>query len=717
MMTAPQILKIFLFPALLLSAQNVVGAPRSDMEEIIVTVSAERREKDILKSPLSLNVLDGEQLRKAAVFDSLDLPQQVPGLMITTNAILGQPYIRGVGTDLLSGGSDPSVSLYQDGIYLTRPLNAITDLFDVKRVEVLKGPQGVLFGRNSTGGVLHIITKEPHGGNEVGANLYYGNHAHVRVDGVLNTPLSQSVSLRLALQVTDRGGLVTNLVDQSKLDDLNSSALRLKLKWTISDQSDLLIGTDYSRDTGTRHLAPKLVAPYDATPAVLFGGMVPPTVRDVMHDAPVASLISVWGINSRYRYLGDAVTFTSRSSWRESHFEGIFDLDGTQLPLGTNMPMEKSGSFSQELELKSAGDGDLEWLIGAFYGHENITQRLDLNTIDITSSPPAFLRDLATAKVTSSVYSLFGEIGYRLTSRLRLKAGLRYSHESKKNDFVETVNDFAIADYIVSDSWNSASPHVRAEYEMKEDIFLYASISNGFKSGGFNVNQAQMASFEPEKLWAYEAGLKASFMDGKGTVSAALFHYDYQNMQVNVLSPLALPGERFTIQNAAKSTLQGAEISLNITPAERLNIGVSLAYLDTKFDKFITINRNDPFGNPDKSGNPLPLAPEVTLNFAADYTIPVSDNAEVTISGQYHYRSSVYFDPFKDPGNQGGEIHLLNARLEYHDVDGNWYLALVGKNLTNRLYIANKGRLDGTLGNRVQYADPRSYGVQVGIKY
>lgn len=364
-----------------------MGADAAPTEEIVVT--ADRRERPLSNAPLSASAPTGAELRASGIDSTQDLFFRTPGFEFSTNSVLGQPYLRGVGSDLITAGSESSVATFIDGVYRPRPVGSLYDFFDVERVEVLKGPQGTFFGRNATGGLVHVVTRDPEPELEAEGDASYGSFDAIRARGVLNAPLSgDRAILRVAGLRTRRDGYTRELERGDRLDDEDLSALRGKLLVRPIDGLSLLFSADGASDHGSRNLAVKVAEPFSGSPAVALGGTVPANPRRVHFDAPTRAEVDSWGGSARLGFERDGFGVSSLMAFRRSEIREALDLDGTEIPFATNRPSEDSRAWSEELQLRWDELDSLESLAGAYYLHENVTQQLDV------SFPLAGIRDI-----------------------------------------------------------------------------------------------------------------------------------------------------------------------------------------------------------------------------------------------------------------------------------------------------------------------------------
>lgn len=677
-------------------------------EDIIVT--AERRERPLEKAPLSLAVFSGEGLDESGIQTTLDLPLRIPGMVFTTNTVLGQPYIRGVGSDIISVGAENSVATFVDGVYRARPLAALQDFYDVERVEVLKGPQGTLFGRNATGGAIHLHSKDPAPELAGGADFLYGSFDELRIRAFANVPVvDERVLARVAGMWTQRDGYLHNEFLGTRVDDEDLGALRGKLTATPHEKLQILVSGDYSREQSSRNLAPKLGEPLTGSPAFLAGGTVPAAPRRVFYDTEPKPDVEDYGGSARLELALDEISVTSLTAYRETHVSEALDLDATELDFLTNFPREDSQVVTQELQLASTTGGRFEWLAGVFYLHEDAFQSLDVTI------PPLGIRDQPSAQLDVDAVGVFGDLSWNASEQWRASVGLRYSYEHKRQHFRELLNGTVIADFDAAADWHAPTPRFVVEYTPWQQLFLYASAARGFKSGGFNSGVFQEEPFDPEFVWAVEVGARASPWE-RTRLHAALFYYAYDDIQLQVISPDAvIPFPR--VENAGSATIWGAEAELGVEPLDGLRLDLSGAFLDAHFDQLTTLDPNDLMGDPDQSGNRMPRAPEFAAWVGVQYTLSLGRFGTLTPRAEYRYQSAIFFNVFEDPQVRQPGFSLGSLWLGYEDRTGRYSAAVFARNLGDELYRQSNIRVDGQVGNLIFWGAPRTYGFQIGVRF
>ncbi|NOZ66128.1 MAG: TonB-dependent receptor [Alphaproteobacteria bacterium] len=661
------------------------------LEEIMVT--AQKRESNIQDTPLSISAMSGDMMAKVGIRNIEDLQFFVPGITVTNDS-MAIVNIRGIGTSAFGVATDPSSTIYFDGIYQPRPTTGYQDMFDVERIELLRGPQGVLFGRNSTGGALNIISKAPSEELEGSIAATYGRFNKFTVSGTVSGALTDKVRGRLTLLKNSRDGIYTDIVTGDKYQDQDSFAGRATLAIDLAENFELTLRGDFNKERETGFPAIRTSYAQDIIDA---GATIPTSKYGVAFDTKPVSNTDVWGVSATAAWSGDEFSFKSISSYRESTVDQVIDADATDLFLFDIGFQEESRSFTQELQLSNTNPDRLEWIVGMFFLNEDGNGGIDI----LFQNPKINI----TERNITNAYALFGQATYSLTDRLRVTGGLRFNYEKKSYNFSTTVNSAEVDSGSPTADWTAWTPRFAVDYDVTEDIMAYISATRGFKSGGFQLGDA--GAFDPENLWSYEAGLKATLFDKRLRGSIGVFNYDYTNLQV-----VEFVGGVATTSNAGQASVKGVEVELIARAAPGLDINASLAYLDAKYDVFFE-------SGVDFSGNRLANSPEWTYSFGAQYTADVGDAGYVTIRGDYAYRSTVDFKRNNLPQFRADTYTLLNARVSFTTSDELWEISIYGKNLTDNRYATYKtvgrnatGAADINVPVTV-FGEPRQYGVQL----
>ncbi|MBO9695948.1 MAG: TonB-dependent receptor [Sphingopyxis sp.] len=661
------------------------------LDEIVVT--AEKREENLQNVPIAVTAMTGETLTATGISNVEDLQFFVPGVSITNDS-MAIINIRGIGTSAFGVATDPSTTVHYDGVYIARPTTSYQDMFDVERIEVLRGPQGVLFGRNSAGGTLNIVSKMPSRELSGTLGVTVGNYDKRTLSGTISGPLSDTARARLTLVKNDRAGIYRDVVTGRRYQNEDNFAGRLTVAIEPADNLEIVLRADASKDRETGY--PSIRDTYPASFAAA-GATIPTRRNEVAFDTPPRYDVDAWGVSSTIGYDAGAVALKSITAWRDSEVVQVLDVDATDLFLRNIEFFERSRTFTQELQLLSNDDGALRWILGAFYLNEK-------GRDEIRILEPGRALAIPESNTTNAV-ALFGQATYEIVPRARLTAGLRYSYEKKDFAFRVLMNGAQADSGRTSASWTAWTPKFGIDYDLTDDVMAYASATRGFKSGGFQLGDGK--PFLPEYLWSYEVGIKSTLLDRRLRANLSAFYYDYTNLQVvQYINGVA------STTNAGQATIKGLELELMAKPAERLSLSSTLAYLDARYDVYFDQGTS-------LEGNRLPNAPRWNLTFGAEYSAPLGDLGDLVLRADVAWRDGVFFKPNNDPRYAGTGNTLLNGRIAWQPADKKWEVALYGRNLTNERYASYKAVGTDVTGvsnpdlPQTVFGEPRQYGIQL----
>lgn len=682
---------VALFFALSAHAQD--DADNYVIDEVLVT--AEKRDSSLQDTPLSVSVLSGDELDAIGISTVEELQFFVPGVTITNDA-MAIVNIRGIGTSAFGVGADPSSTVHIDGVYIPRPTTGYQDMFDIERVELLRGPQGVLFGRNSSGGTLNIISKSASEELEGAIEVAVGNLNKRKISGTLSGALSDRTRARATLLYNERDGRYSDPVFGREYQDQNTIAGRFALEFDASDNLDVVLRADFNNEDEAGYPTVQNVITADLLGA---GATLTNGKDELALDGNPIQKIDTLGASATLTWDLGEMSFKSTSAFRSSDVEILIDVDSTDLFLRNVGVQEYSDSFSQEFLLSSTGDERLRWTAGLFYFTEDGDDNLDLFFGPTTIVIPG------TNK--TDAWALFGQASYDFNDRLTGTFGLRYSSEEKDYGTTTFVNGTNVGSATPSDDWDDFTPRFSLDYAVNEDVMLYASASRGFKSGGFQVGESN--SFDPEYLWSYEAGVKSVVMDQRLRANFGVFFYDFTDLQV-----ITFVNGIGQTDNAGKATLQGFEAEFLARPSDGLDLSLNIAYLDATYDRFTQAIGGVEV---DLAGNTLPNTPEWTFSAGAQYSHPVSNAANLTFRGDFGWRDEVNFKSDNAPRFQTDSYGLLNVRIGYENLDQGWQLSLYGTNLTDEDFATYKTDGQDATGSSsannplTVFGEPRQYGV------
>ncbi|HBO13974.1 MAG TPA: hypothetical protein DD491_14390 [Halieaceae bacterium] len=710
-------------------AQDRAGA----LEEVVVT--ATKREASIQDIAVSITAIDGESLARYNQDTIESITAQTPSMAYSEAAGEAQIYLRGVGTNIFGIAADPSVGVHMDGVYQGRNQLALNQFLDIQRVEVLRGPQGTLYGRNTTAGAINILSRRPGDSWEGYVRGGIGSWDRRELSAAIGGPVSEQVSVRVAARHMQDDGYTENINPSGgvDVDDNDIQQVRGSVRFTPNDRFRLtLIADGTQSEDGNTSVRPR----DNLGAAEVLGAAPPPSFGKIRNDLQSFNEWDTSGFTAELEWaLNDAWTVSGVSGYRDFNGEFLFNTDGTEIDITRTQYAYDTDQLSHELRLGFDDGGRLRALVGVFYLKEDKDQALGLVRAGgrplFASSPGSRGSFVIPSTNETEASAIFSEVTYGITERLDLSLGLRYSKETKEDtSSVGAVFDLeglnSPSDPLVfsnrddKESWSDTTPKVGLEYRATDDVLLYLSWSEGFKSGGFNSLDAN-PSYDPEELSAWEAGIKSDWFDNTLRVNASAFYYDYQDLQVSTfINNLTLT------TNAAEATIYGMEGEVVARPLPALEVGLAFSLLDAEYDEFSDRLGNNPDGTPrvlDLSGNRMPNAPEMKSTLHASYMHSFGDGSSLILSGRYMYQSRVYFSQFNENDVAQASIGLFDASLSWASADGLWEVTLAGRNLTDEDYFHTGVRFTSTsdadrdplgIGSALGYpAAGRSWGLNI----
>jgi iron complex outermembrane receptor protein len=690
---------------------------QAQVGEIIVT--AQRRAERLQDVPISVTAVTPENLKAAGITSTRELSMVTPGLRIEAGGAYVQATVRGIGTNQTVPTAESNVATYVDGVYQQTMVSAIYALPDVQQVEVLKGPQGTLFGRNATGGAILINTVQPDLNKVTGAAAAtFGNFDSALVRGYATVPLIQDkVAVGLTISDEHQGGYKHNvLANHSKIGHVDDLLVRGKLRflpWTGADFT--LTGLysyrrDYTALKNTNwngnNLARALGVPASqiASKPLEFGGNTDPFLIARQKSISLRGNIEV-----------GPGTLTTTTAYNKVYGTQTSDSDNSVLPLSYLYIPNFSRAFQQELVYSTNQMGPWHAVVGAFYFDSNG----GLDPLNINNFAQAiYTRD----KVKS--YAAFGEVTYDATERLRLTAGLRYSHDKANSYVALTVGTHTPPATIPpltgggEAKWHAWTPRLSALYKVTDHTNVYATYSQGYRAGTFNAVSFQAAPVNPEKVRAYEVGVKSNEVSNL-SLNAAGFFYDYKDLQLPTIISLGGSAVSQQLRNAAKARIYGAEVSGTWLATEELTLSFGATWLHARYNSFPNAVVNVPTGaggnktvSVDASGNTMIRSPSFSGNLTAQY-VHETNAGRFDAAATIFYSSKLYFE-IGDRVVQPAYAQL-NGHLGYSPPGTNLEVRLWGKNLTNHPVIY--ATTITTTADGVNYSPPRTYGIELSYKY
>lgn len=658
-------------------------APKGSMVLETVVVTAQRRKETLDKTPLAISAIKGEDLAVRGVSTPQDLTNTLPNVQ---NGVAGFA-IRGISSGDDTEKGDPSTAFSLDGVYIARPQVQTLGMYDLERVEVVRGPQGTLYGRNATAGAINVITAKPVFGEQRSVGLEVGNYGSLRFTGVYNTQTSESSALRLAVSHNQHDGFTETRDGTRALDSRKDTAVRGKYRLDF-DKSSLMLTADYAEqdDSGRARLPISRAISGDKNQYYQNPG------RDGFLRLKSGGLAAEYGAETEF---GD---FTSITGYRRT------TMTETQLfqDKGSNWAIADmtNTQFSQEFRLSSAGSGPFQWVTGLFYFQE------ETKTVPVVYVPvvPLELHWDLTAKSNST--AAFAQGTYTVMPGLRAVGGVRYTRDHKERAGTFTLVGAFSSPYDASISNSKANWKAGLEYDLTKNALLYANVSTGYKAGGFNDGNPKdqpALYYNPENLTSYEVGVKGRFLENRLYLATSVFHYNYSDLQ---LSSIPITGGTLTL-NAAKATLNGLEVegAFYVTQDGRLEF--SGAYLDAKYDQYLPLGA----GGPSYAGVHLDRSPKGTARIGYTHDFPVAAG-RISAGFATKYSSAYTVSDFNVPRQFVQEAYWrTDAQIGYYAPKDRWYVQAFVRN------IENKRQLGQYQFDTLTITDPRQFGIRGQVKF
>jgi len=748
----------------LLAVQPVYAQEAGVLEEIIVT--AQKREQSLQEVPISVTAIGEQAIQEGRITGVQEVALETPNFTMTQFNI-GEPqyYIRGIGNSLDSAGSDPAVATFIDEVYVGRSAGTAMDLYDLDRVEVLRGPQGTLFGKNVVGGALNIITKKPSEEFEAKFGATVGNYSQTVLRGFVNGEIQENLYGKLSFSRRQRDGYVDNVIDGKEYHDEDNFSARGQLLFTLTDATEVLVGFDWASDDQAGNC--RNVNNLDKNDPLGLAVFYPPVIADTTggdvrkcaSEAAAFQERDMLGTLLRVDHDFANATLTSITAYRETDYSWLEDLAG--MPLGatpfnlTDTVEEDADQISQELRLSSAGGETIDWLVGGFYMTEDVNRKERyIGSFHAPLADQGFVLlngDVSFNQVNETTSTaVFGKIDWNISDRLTWSIGGRYARDEKEiEQAVENFEDPAFDSAILSallgvpvelvvlgipvngptelitfvntgdpsvlntpynitadKSWSEFVPSTNVSYQFSDDGFVYFTAARGYKSGAFvsqtATPQAAATPLDPEIATNYEVGLKSEFMNNRLRVNAAVFRMDYEDLQV-----FRLDGSLLIAANA-EATSQGLELDATALLTDNWVLNVNYGYLDAEYDQFIS-------GGEDFTGNKLPRAPENSYSITSNYTFNLAGGSSVDFNLNYAWQDDFFHDPSNANGSDEDAYGLLRAGFTWTSASGAWDVTAWGKNLTDEEYRTHT-IISNIAGTVDLWGMPRTYGLTVNYR-
>lgn len=716
------------------TARDDAAERRATIDEI--TVTARKRAESAQDVPISMTAFSGDSLEQIGATELIDILHRTPNFY---QPYLGEakgtpPSIRGVvGTS--TAGADPAVGVYVDEVYLGNTVASSFDLFDLESFEVLRGPQGTLFGRNTIAGVINVRTRSPGNEPEGSISASYGNYANTRLRGYVSGPLVDGKLFgKISAVSHTRDGFIENVnPGHGDLRELDNWFVRSQLRYVPGDNTDITLSVDY-RDVSQRGGGYKADGQN-----VYFSGTLPgtefltytpgdPLEYEVDWDCCGEEELEAWGVAIDVRHQLPGMELRSITAYREHSYYSIFDTDLSPNAWLSDGSPEEQQQLSQEVRLTSAGDGPFTWIAGLYYFRQESTDlnfaRAETDLLTVLGFPPGTPAVIAQANGVQDADSMAGylHVDYDLTDRLGIAVGGRLTHDSKTLDYVQVDDTGLLGGGFATtgdDSWTEFTGDASLSYSLTTDAMAYVTVARGYKAGGFNdgVGQADNPPFDPEYVMSYEAGLKSAWFDNRAVININGYYLDWRDIQVAGFRRGEDNSFRRVTGNFGDATSRGIEAELAVRPAENFEMTANAGFSDGDSR---TVSDNGLVSSSSLTG------PDYTFNVSARYEQALGNGGRLTWFGDVVVQGdNDLIPPDAVPagvveGPEQERFALLNARATYTSPNERWSLSLWGKNILDKTYKTQYFSFDGnpllTPGALV-LGEPRMYGAEVRVNF
>lgn len=698
-----------------------------------IVVSARKRTESIQNVPIAITAFSGESLEAKGALSIEGLSQHVPGLNIssgtqaTGSSATTSVFMRGIGQIDFMATTDPGVGIYIDDVFYSRAMGSNFDLVDLQSIEVLRGPQGTLFGKNTIGGALVVTSKRPDEDFGGSMQLTIGDFGKVEGKGVVNIPLSDNLLSRFSFIAKEKDGFADRVIGD-RLGDEKTIGGRASFLYTPSDRGEISLIIDSIDREATSSVTAVRAYDENAPLAGLWNALVGPGLgltapAIVNKDTPFKSNATgpnvddatTWGASLKVEWEFDDFTFKSVTAHREMETEFARDGDNSPAQYLQSHNVGDQTQFTQEFQLLgSSFDERLDWVVGIYYLEEEAD---DFNEVRLASGLYESLEAIPTQlngsackapwtapgcsgnpinigldldfdainNVDNESLAVFAHATYKLTDDWNITAGLRWFDEEKEyflqHDRINAGVPL-IGATTVSDSWSGVLPLITLDYKINDNSMVYFSSTEGYKSGGYNgrpTTEAEVESFDPEYLWSHEIGYKADLMDGTARLNLAAFYYDYEDIQLSSTNADETGNLILVIQNGGKAETIGFEAELEVRPADGWQITASMAILDAKYKELnegatVTLDHD------------LVFTPDLSGTLGVSYSAEIFDELLLTSRMDVSYSGEHFTTVDNSEYLKVRDITLVNARVSLMDFDENWELAVFVTNLTDQEY-------------------------------
>ncbi len=703
------------------------GAQSRGIEEIIVT--AQKREENLQDVPIAISALTVNQITASGVSDTMQLSAAVPGLVINQTAGTPAIFLRGVGTQNTAPGEEGGNAVYVDGVYLANTRAMIFDFNNIERIEVLKGPQGTLFGRNATGGLIHVITRNPSHEPVFKTSVGYGNYDKITATAYGSIGLSDTVAIDMALNYMDqRDGFGTNLLYGNDIYRGDEWGVRTKLLWTPNDEAKITLAADHMESVlGFNTPRQPIPGAVGTTGTTYSGNRYDVASTEYFPRAPYRGS----GVSARIDYDLGWADFMSLTAYRESQAGQFYDLDGEAAPLINVLYDNPYDQLTQEFQLQAGPDARFHWIVGVFY-MDSSTETKPVSTNGLAFAAQGGDLSRYVNYDTDSI-AVFAQITYPVTDSTNVTAGVRYTEDERhfKGYMLAPAIPGPFNQVDDSSDDNKVTYKLAIDHSLTDDFMIFGSISRGFKSGVYNTTAFPSPAVEPEVIDAYEVGIKSELLDNRLRLNLSGYFYDYQDIQLNQV----LPGAINYLFNAAEAEYYGIDLELTAVPTDNLTIRAALNWMHGEYTDFpgapatlpnaITVapaDWNCPAANPSGGGNRscvIPNAkgydtirtPEISGSIAIEYAYPTTFGT-VMASASYYYNDGYAIEV--DNRTRQDSYEQVAAQLGWRSANERFGVSLWGRNLTDEAIYVN---ISTSAADNGTYQPPRTYGITFDYNY
>jgi len=752
------------FSSTIYSQEEEVEKENKGIENTIVVVR--KRAENMQETPIAISALTAVQLEERNLTNLMEVGSFVPNVTMNTSPSSSgggnnsQIYIRGIGQSDFLFTTDPGVGLYVDGVFYPRTLGGVLDLLDLQQVEVLRGPQGTLFGKNTIGGAISLTSKKPMGDGTGYLELAIGDFNRRDLRGSYDFAISDTLAAKFSLTSKNRDGIGNRLefgtdrvVDD--VGDENVLATRLALRWKASENVLVDFSADYTKE---REKGVPIVLTYVGAGSLtglwnfLVGGptgqlmnddfIIPNNRYDSYATGENRNDLDAFGVGMNIDWtVNDNLSVRSITAYREMEAFYAGDADSSPLSYQQTAQEQDQDQFSQEVQLiGSSMDDKLDWVLGAFYFDEfgrdvnavrlasGLYDALEAFPFPLDGSPitaptapggpgnpinPALDLDFSIFnEINITSFAIFSQGTYAVSDKVNITAGIRYTNEEKEyyldHSRINSGVPIILPTTIVND-WSSVTPMASIDYKVNEDAMIYGSVTQGFKSGGFNGRPTTVGavdSFDPEEVLSYEFGFKTDLANNTLRLNGAIFLADYSDMQLGSISADATGNLVLRIQNAGKAEITGFELEMQAIPIANLDIVASIGYVDFK------IKELDPGVVDFNLDTKAVKTPEWNASLGVQYTWELEGNNLLSFRADGSYQDKTYQDVQNTEMIAADAYTLFSARLVYDNFDSGWEVALFATNLTDKEYITNSFQTLPSFGlANVMFGRPREIGL------